>query len=198
MSMSKRIPPTSGKVPLANLPLLPASQLDFSFGWQLVGSISSQGVTIKFSNLAGDTDKLYMLVFTVKNPSASNTYGICVRFNDDTTTTGHYAWIYWLNEEGTVSTSYKNLDTLGAPGVKVGDVPKQAVGFFRTLIYAEGITYGTNTYVLCVSHGFNNNGIRYGNYAGEWLKQDEITSIMLYTSSGTAVDWKAYLFKPKW
>ena len=190
---------SAGQVPLANIPLLPDSQLDFSFAWELVGSISSSGVSsIEFSNLAGDTDKIYMLVLAAYNPATAATNGIFARFNADTTIT-HYGYLNWLNEAGTVSTGYKSFSgTSGTAGALVGSLPATSPGLYWAIIHAGGIAAGTDTYVFCVSIGFNTNGVRYDNDAGGWIKQAEVTSITLFTASGVAIDWVAYLFKPKW
>ena len=190
---------TSGKVPLSNIPLLPDSQLDFSFAWELVGSISSSGVSsIEFSNLAGDTDKIYMLVLATYNPATTGANGIFARFNADTTIT-HYGYLGWSNEAGTVSTSYKGFPgTSGTAGAIIGGLPATSVGLFWAIIHAEGIAAGADTYVFCVSKGFNTNAVRYDDEGGGWIKQAEVTSITLFTASGVAIDWLAYLFKPKW
>ena len=190
---------SAGQVPLANIPLLPDSQLDFSFTWELVGSISSPGVTsIEFSNLAGDTDKIYMLVLAANNPATTATGGIFAMFNADTTI-AHYTYLSWVNEAGTESTRYQSFgSTSGIAGARVGSLAATSAGLFWTIIHAEGIYAGADTYVFCVSKGFNTNAVRYDNDAGGWIKQAEITSITLFTYNGVAIDWKAYLFKPKW
>ena len=189
---------SAGQVPLANIPLLPDSQLDFSFAWELVGSISSSGVSsIEFSNLAGDTDKIYMLVLAGYNPSTTNTY-IGIRFNGDTAI-GNYGWLIWVNEAGTTGTNDQNFGaSSGTASTVIGGLKAGSKGLFWAIIHAEGITAGTETFVFCVSKGFNTNGVRYNNAGGGWVKQAEVTSITLFTSNGPAIDWKAYLFKPKW
>lgn len=190
---------SAGQVPLANIPLLPDSQLDFSFAWELVGSISSSGVSsIEFSNLAGDTDKIYMLVFGGVNSSTSNSNGIYARFNADTEV-GNYGFIDWNNTDGTVGGIYQGYgSSSGTAGALVGALPANTVGLFWSIIFAEGIYDGsTYTYVFCVSKGYSTN-TRYSNDAGGWRKQAEVTSITLFTGAGIAIDWVAYLFKPKW
>ena len=190
---------TAGQVPLANIPLLPASQLGFSFAWELVGSISETGVSsIEFTGLAGDTDKLYLLVFAAHNPNTGATNGIFARFNADTTVT-HYGYLGWVNEAGTVSSAYKGFPgTSGTAGAIIGGLPGGAVGLFWGIIHAEGISAGTNTYVFCIFNGFNTNSVRYDNDAGGWIKQAEVDTITLFTASGVTLNWTAYLFKPKW
>ena len=188
---------TSGKVPLANLPLIPDSQLDFSFAWELVGSISSSGVSsIEFSNLAGDTDKIYMLILTVSNPTTTSS-GIYARFNADTTI-GNYAFIDWYNNAGTVSTSTQTFgSTAGTAGAHCAGVVGSNFSLYIIIINAAGIACGTKTYVTLINEGYIS-PTRYDTGGGAWIKQAEVTSITLFTGAGIDVDWTAYLFKPKW
>ena len=188
---------TAGQVPLANLPPLPASQLGFSFAWEFVGSISETGVSsIEFSNLAGDTDKLYLLILTISNPTTS-TSPIFARFNADTVI-GHYAYVNWYNNAGTVSTSTQSFGaTTGTAGVHCAGVVGSNFSLYAILIYALGITYGTNTYVTLIDNGYIS-PTRYDTGGGAWIKQAEVTSITIFSGAGVNLDWTAYLFKPKW
>jgi len=186
-------------VNLANLPLIPASQLDFSFAWEKVAEISSSGVaSVDITGLDGDTDKLYLLLVAAYNPSTTATGGLFVRYNGDTVV-GNYAWIGWGNAAGTVGTSYQGFgSTSGVAGTAVGGLPGGAIGFFVAYIHAKGIPVGTTLYVQNVGMGFNSGPVTYGNEAGGWKKQANITEITLFTKAGVAIDWLVYLFKPKW
>ena len=189
---------TAGQVPLGNLPLLPASQLDFSFAWKLVGSISSSGVSsIEFSNLVGDTDKVYYLIIITAN-SGTTSPGIFARFNADTTI-GHYNWISWYNTNGTVTTLSQSFNsTTGKAGVQIAGTNANGITLHHIIINAAGITLGTATYVQCSSLGYQSVPPRINLLGGAWIKQAEVTSITLFTGNGSAIDWIAYLFKPKW
>ncbi len=188
---------TAGQVPLANLPLLPASQLDFSFAWELVGSISETGVSsIEFTNLAGDTDKLYMLIILVSNGNTSNT-SIYARFNADTTI-ANYGWISWYNNNGTAGTTSQSFGaTAGTAGAYCAGVYATSVCIYSSIIFPEGVSLGTKTYVPLMTSGYVT-PYRTNIGGGAWIKQSEVTSITLFTGAGIDVDWTAYLFKPKW
>ena len=189
---------SAGQVPLANIPLLPDSQLDFSFAWELVGSISSSGVSsIEFSNLAGDTDKVYYLIIVTAN-TGTGTPGIYARFNADTTI-AHYNWIVWYNTNGTVTTASQLFgSTSGHAGTIIAAANANGISIHHGIIHAEGITKGTATYVQCSSIGYQTGSPRLNIMGGAWEKQAEITSITLFTGTGTVINWLAHLFKPKW
>ncbi len=188
---------TSGKVPLANLPLIPASQLDFSFAWEKVAEISETGVSsIEFTNLAGDTDKIYMLVLAAYNPNTTGC-GIYAQFNADTTI-GNYGWVKWFYQAGTVYSGYQGLgSTSGTAGALISTINASQAIIVHSIIYSEGITAGTKTIVLVDGRCYGA-AARSGNYGGAWYKSAEVTSITLFTGGGQAIDWIAYLFKPKW
>jgi len=186
-------------VNLANLPLIPASQLDFSFAWEKVAEISSSGVaSVDITGLDGDTDKLYLLLVAAYNPSTTATGGLFIRYNADTTV-GNYGWISWSNVAGTASTTYQGFgSTSGVAGTAVGGLPANNIGFYVAYIHAEGITAGATTYVPNSGMEFLSGPVTYGNEAGGWKKQANITEITLFTIAGVAIDWLVYLFKPKW
>lgn len=188
---------SAGQVPLANIPLLPDSQLDFSFAWELVGSISSSGVSsIEFSNLTGDTDKIYMLILLVSNSTTSNS-SIYIRFNADTSV-ADYGWISWYNNNGSTGTVTQSFGaTSGTAGAYCAGVYASSINLYNIVIYSEGITLGTKTYVPVATFGYIT-PYRTNIGGGSWIKQAEITDITIFTGSGINVDWVAYLFKPKW
>jgi len=178
-----------GIIDLSSLPNL---------AWALVGKVETTTAvsSISFTGLAGDTDKVYMLAVSVSNSSTTATSGIYIRYNDDTTV-GNYSWITWLNG-GTATVSKQAFGaTTGVAGAVFAGVPATSAGVFRGIILTEGVALGTKTYVLQSSQGFNT-GPRLDLFGGGWIKSAEVTSIELFTASGVAVNWKAYLYKAKW
>lgn len=189
---------SAGQVPLGNIPLLPDSQLDFSFGWELVGSISSSGVSsIEFSNLAGDTDKLYMLVLAAYNPSTS-ALGVYARFNADTTIS-NYNYLSWRNNAGTGSTVYQLFNsTTGKAGIHILDLAATSSGFSVVIIDAEGIDDVNLGSTVVYLRGIGYRRTEAQIECGGWKKSAEITSITLFTGTGANINWVAYLYKAKW
>ncbi len=190
---------SAGQIGLSQIPLLPASQLGFGFAWELVGSIetSTAAASISFTNLSGDADKIYYLVLAISNASTTATGGIYIRVNGDTSV-GNYSWISWRNVDAAVGTSTQGFGaTSGVAGIMFGSEAADKVVLLSGVILAEGITKGTQTFVLGASYGFSINAIYYL-HGGAWLKSGEVTELEVFTASGVAVNWKAYLFKPKW
>lgn len=190
---------TAGQVPLANIPLLPASQLGFSFAWEKVARVTSTGVaSISFTGLAGDTDIFYLIVGSVVNPNTGGTGGIYIRYNADTTL-GNYAFIGWQNDDGTVSTSVQTLGaTSGTAGCPVMYLHSVALGVFFTFVKVSGVESGTTEYAINVAMGYDTGKPRYTNAGGHYKRSAEITEIELFTGAGAAINWDVTLFKPKW
>ena len=185
--------------------LIPASKLDFSFGWELIGKVDATNVYgIIFNNLSGDDDELYMLITTIYNRSA-NDIQLGVNFYANGSwdnNRAHYARIAWINDAGTISTTAQPFNgTSGPPTAYIGWLPAGKTGVFWSIINAKGISNGTDTIVHVLSKGYYDGPV-YVNAAGAWLKQGDITKIAInpWISSSTVTDIniRAYLFKPKW
>jgi len=187
-------------VNLANLPLIPASQLDFSFAWEKVAEISATGVaTVDITGLEGDTDKLYMLVLSFVNPNTT-VFSIYAQCNSDTNVSNYSQG--GLGQPTLTSTGASGQgfgSTTGVAGMRVGQPGgENSAGFFVAFINTEGITVGTKTYVFAVSLGINTPGIGDRVSWGGWIKSAEVTSLTLFNEKGLNLDWKVYIFKPKW
>jgi len=192
-----------GIIDLTKIPLIPPSQLGFSFAWEKVAEVTTTTSVsaISLTGLEGDTDKIYVLIGIIFNPSTTlgATWGI--RFNSDTTIS-NYTYLEWRNSAGTTSSYVQGYgSTAGNAAIPIGATGATSpigVLFFISYIYAEGVTFGTNTYCLVLSHSFGHDRT-YENSCGGWVKQAEITEIdivglPIYVGAGS----KFWLFKPKW
>jgi len=191
---------SAGQLNLAQIPLLPASQLGFGFAWENAGSVSTAGVSsISFSNLTGDTDKLYLLIVLASNSGTAALGDVCIRFNGDLTG-GNYEYVYaYVDSAGTLGSGSQNFGgTSNRAYIPPTGLPGSAFAWAWCYIVAEGIPLGTKSYVPVVCCGGQSTGY-VTITAGGWLKSAEITSIEVTTAAGTAVsNWLVYLFKPKW
>ena len=194
---------TAGQVPLANLPLIPASQLDFSFAWEKVAEVEASTAVqeIDITGLAGDTDIFYMYILLPVPVSSTTGYKYTVIFNGDTAI-GNYAFTnIGLTSTYTVGQSHQTFGaTSGMPGVPTtGISPGNIGGMALGYIHAKGITVGTETYVTVINE---QSSLMTGDKIsqGAWKKSAEVTEISLYCSAGAYIGegTKLILFKPKW
>jgi len=193
---------TAGQVPLANLPLLPASQLGFSFAWEKVAEIdvTASTASVSFTGLSGDTDRWYLLIGVVNNESTlARTFWI--RFNADTIVT-NYGFINWKNVGGTTSTTSQSFfSTTGTAAVPVSEAGASKCTMFCALINAEGVKApDLNTYVIMIAHSMGIGTIQTNVIGGGWVKQAEVTEIDFIQVEGNYIgaNSKLLLFKPKW
>jgi len=193
---------SAAQLGLAQIPLLPATQLGFSFMWEKVASVNVTAATasVSFTGLAGDTDKWYLLIGVVNNVStAARTFWM--RFNADTTV-AHYGFINWRNANGTTSTVSQSFSsTSGTSAVPVSETGAGECTMFSALINAEGVSApDLNTYVTVISQSFGTKVVRANVMGGGWIKQAEITEIDLVQVAGAFIGAgsKLWLFKPKW
>lgn len=184
--------------------LIPASKLDFSFGWELISKIGPTATyEIDFTKLSGDDDELYMLIIIAHNPSTADIrLGTVFKANGVWDNNAEdYAYIAWINNDGTVSTITKSLNTTtGLAATFFGYLPAGKTGVFCSIINAVGISNGTDTVVHILSKGYFD-GPGYVNVGGAWLKQGNIEGFTVDNLTATGAVVKAllnvYLFKLK-
>ena len=196
---------SAGQVPLGNLPLLPASQLDFSFAWELVGSLSSSGTSAaKFLGLSSD-DKIYMVLGNVINPNTASSkiyiytpsYNASLGQCDAAVTYQQVGYCWWSNNNGTTSTITQALDsTSGSLAIPIANIPPSEGVFFMSIVQAEPFYDGTYYYSRILSYAIGNYSI-YLSSGIYRLYSDEVCGVYCI-SDGASLNWNIHLFKPKW
>jgi len=194
---------TAGQVPLSNLPLIPDSQLDFSFAWEKVAVVeaSTSVQSISVTGLAGDTDKWYFVLYEHVPVSSTANQSTMVCLNADYTS-ANYAWAgYGNTPTNTWGGGTQGFgSTSGTPGLPfVQTYAGEPSGIGIAYINAAGRTVGTTTYVsMCSLVAPAIHGWMIG--LGQWKKSAEVTEINIYCPGGTYIGAgsKVYVFKPKW
>jgi len=185
-----------GVIDLTSIPLIPATQLGFSFAWELAGKLEDIAASsVSFTGLSGKTDKIYLLVINTAT-GATTEDDVYLQFNG-VTTVGNYGFISWYNNNGTTGTkSQSSGATAGVAGCLFGYLPG------NDIITAWGlIKYNSNGYVHTLSLSYvdaTGTSVIAVNGGQFNVGTADLTEITAFTPSGLASQWYAYLFKPKW
>jgi len=189
-----------GVIDLSSIPLIPDSQLDFSFAWEKVTEISETGVSaVSITGLTGDTDKYYMIISSVEITATTGVVGY-IQLNDDITIAnylmGGLGIATWPSAVGASGQSFGS--TSGVAGMRFAHFSSAVPAFSIYFINAAGVTSGTTSYVIGVGLCMNIDGSGDRICYGAWKKQSEVTSIKLFTNPATNGNFTVQLFKPKW
>ena len=182
--------------------LLPITDADlgFGFGWEHVATINvtSAVQSVSFTGLNGDTDKVYLLIGVILNADSANARWFFVRFNGDTAI-GNYAYLYWVNEAGTVSSGSQSIGaTTGTAGITLMRTGANGIGMFVAYIHALGVPDSVGQpYVTVISNGHGSGSPQRSSNSGHWKKSANVTQIDVFQSAGAYIGAgsKIMLFK---
>jgi len=194
---------SAAQLGLAQIPPLPSSILDFAFAWEKVAEVSATAACqeISVTNLAGDTDKWYMVLYSHVPVSSTATQFTTVLLNNDTVIGNYASGGFGITSANSWAGGVQSFGaTSGYPGLPfiqtyVGDYGGIAIAW----IHAEGRTVGTKTYVSMGSHiAPGVHGWWIG--TGVWIKSAEVTEIDIYCPGGSYINAgsKVVVFRPKW
>jgi len=180
---------TAAQLNLAQLPLIPSSQLGFGFAWEQVARVSTPptapAATVSITNLP--SSEVYMiLVLAVGGDDTA-----FLQINGDTTGTG-YQYLGWVNSQGTVSSKTQPA-TSPIPGCYVSELSAISLAVIYIFASAE------NGQTITLSSGSATDGTTnvISNGCGFYSATGIISSIELFTVSGYGQVWDVTVYIPK-
>jgi hypothetical protein len=150
-------------------------------------TLSSSATTLTISNLTGDTDDEYILIFRVKN----NHSGVCnynLTFNNDTGS--NYGFQYVRG----IGTTEEALRGTGITSIAIATVSTQNyISFSKSLIYAK--SGYERTVILHRMNSINGKTVTIRDfYGGVWSNTaNEITSIEITASQSNGIGADTYI-----